>query len=612
MTASNQPFRKIDANEIAAYLRAKNIAYRDKGTDFECKDCPNCHKTREHSGQPANQWRLYVTKDGGAFFCHRCGWKGSFYELKGFHGDNVVSLHQFEKKVFKRPGSHVIQFETNVSENFLTEVELNSSLRGISRETLLAFHVGQHGANFMQEDGTWHPETSVTFPYYLDSTNIAFVKARSLKTKRNMKIEPKGAELIPFGLHLVPPGCEEVILTEGEWDAMAIWQATGFPAISLPNGAKSIPQETLQILKRFKKVVIAVDDDPPGIDCRNRLAERLGVKACTFVEWRKGQLEGPKDANDALLAGVNIMEAILSAKVFDHKSITTADDYRQAVYDGFTNKELALGHPFNTLPQFTKLVGGLRMGELTVLSGPTGCGKTALAAQTSIDLAMQGVPTLWGSFEISNEDLICRMLKHMGKKDFSLNIDKFDQTFERLASLPLWFMRFHGATKLEDVIDAMDYAVSVLDVRHIIIDNLQFMIGTIVGNEKFDQQNRVIDMVRDFKKERQIHVSLLAHPRKYDANKEMTEMDLFGSVKLSQDADNVFVIDPTGDYMRFTIRKCRKMGAYVQGAGTQSRKHFHYRFDKASETAVEVDMHHMQMLEQMARQQKARQQGAPQ
>jgi hypothetical protein len=270
---------------------------------------------------------------------------------------------------------------------------------------------------------------------------------------------------------------------------------------------------------------------------------------------------------------------------------------------GFTVTPLGEGQYFG----FT-LDGDRRflLGDFTVTHN------TALAAQTSIDLAMQGVPTLWGSFEISNEDLICRMLKHMGKKDFSLNIDKFDQTFERLASLPLWFMRFHGATKLEDVIDAMDYAVSVLDVRHIIIDNLQFMIGTIVGNEKFDQQNRVIDMVRDFKKERQIHVSLLAHPRKYDANKEMTEMDLFGSVKLSQDADNVFVIDPTGEYMRFTIRKCRKMGAYVQGAGTQSRKHFHYRFDKASETAVEVDMHLMQQLDQLARQQKARQQGAPQ
>jgi len=36
-------------------------------------------------------------------------------------------------------------------------------------------------------------------------------------------------------------------------------------------------------------------------------------------------------------------------------------------------------------------------------------------------------------------------------------------------------MNFHGGSDLEDVIEAMDFAVYQHDVEHIIIDNLQFM-----------------------------------------------------------------------------------------------------------------------------------------
>lgn len=37
--------------------------------------------------------------------------------------------------------------------------------------------------------------------------------------------------------------------------------------------------------------------------------------------------------------------------------------------------------------------------------------------------------------------------------------------------------RFHGSTMVDQVIDAMDYAVYVYDVSHIVLDNLQFMLS---------------------------------------------------------------------------------------------------------------------------------------
>ena len=58
-----------------------------------------------------------------------------------------------------------------------------------------------------------------------------------------------------------------------------------------------------------------------------------------------------------------------------------------------------------------KTLKGHRRGELTILTGPTGSGKTTLLSQLSIDLLKQGVPTLWGSFEIANRRLGITMLR---------------------------------------------------------------------------------------------------------------------------------------------------------------------------------------------------------
>jgi len=42
-------------------------------------------------------------------------------------------------------------------------------------------------------------------------------------------------------------------------------------------------------------------------------------------------------------------------------------------------------------PALNKIIGGHRRGELTILTGPTGSGKTTFISEYSLDLAEQGV-----------------------------------------------------------------------------------------------------------------------------------------------------------------------------------------------------------------------------
>lgn len=103
--------------------------------------------------------------------------------------------------------------------------------------------------------------------------------------------------------------------------------------------------------------------------------------------------------------------------------------------------------------------------------------------------------TLWGSFELKASRLGKLMMRQFCGFNVEEHLDRFEAISERFATLPLRFLRFFGTTDLDEVIDAMEYANNVYDVKHIIIDNLQFMMGHSQHFNKFDQQ----DLVRFFR-----------------------------------------------------------------------------------------------------------------
>ncbi len=45
---------------------------------------------------------------------------------------------------------------------------------------------------------------------------------------------------------------------------MAVNQKTGFPAISLPQGASNLPDSILPYLDRFTKIILWMDNDDAG------------------------------------------------------------------------------------------------------------------------------------------------------------------------------------------------------------------------------------------------------------------------------------------------------------------------------------------------------------
>lgn len=91
--------------------------------------------------------------------------------------------------------------------------------------------------------------------------NKAKLKGASKETKRYLRQYPSGPGSGFFGLNTIQTSDTSVVITEGEFDAMAVNQATGYPAISLPLGATSLPDSILSNLNQFEKIILWMDND---------------------------------------------------------------------------------------------------------------------------------------------------------------------------------------------------------------------------------------------------------------------------------------------------------------------------------------------------------------
>ena len=201
------------------------------------------------------------------------------------------------------------------------------------------------------------------------------------------------------------------------------------------------------------------------------------------------------------------------------------------------------------------------MGEFSILTGETGSGKTTFLTQLSLDFMQQRVPTLWGSFEIKNDKLVSLFLMQLAKKNLrQAPVKEIEYYAEILEKLPLYLLKFHGSQSLDEIMNTMNYAVYNFDIQNIVLDNLQFMVGVPTKQvNKFDYQDEIIHKIRKFATEKNIHLTLVIHPKKTDEALKISS--IFGTAKASQEADNIYIIQAYKGIRIMEIAKNRFDGA---------------------------------------------------
>ncbi|KAG7222291.1 hypothetical protein INR49_027295 [Caranx melampygus] len=247
------------------------------------------------------------------------------------------------------------------------------------------------------------------------------------------------------------------------------------------------------LTEQFKRVTLWLGGDIRSWEASKIFSRKLGLRRCSLVRPGEYRL----CPTEALAQGKNLSRIIKTSISAAHKSIVSFKQLREDVYGELLNTD---------------------QGELTVFTGPTGSGKTTFISEVALDLCMQGVNTLWGSFEINNVRLAKIMLTQFAMQRLEENLE-------------------------QTVLDTMQHAVYVYDINHVIIDNLQFMMGQEnLSVDKFAVQDHIIGAFRKFATNNSCHVTLIIHPRKEEDDRELQTASIFGSAKASQEADNVLIL----------------------------------------------------------------------
>lgn len=371
------------------------INLKGKTTGSIKTQCPKCSDERKNKRDAC----LSVDIAEGVYNCHHCGWKGTVNESK------------FEKKSYVVPQFNNTQLSDKTLDWFLK--------RGISKATLIRFGI--------TESVEWMPQSGqnmncINFNYLRDGkpVNVKFRDA-----KKGFKLV-KDAELIFYNQDSLL-GSDTAIICEGEIDCLSFHEAGLYSVVSVPNGASKGNQKLDYLdncwnhFEDKKKIILATDNDEPGIALRDELARRLGKERCWIFQYP----DECKDANDILVkGGANVLVKCMDYIVeYPIEGITSVEDLNDRINDIYKN-----GYPKGqkiAFDEFDKLMSW-RTGELTGVTGIPGSGKSEFMDQIMIKLAMIH-DWKWAVFSAENqpEELHFAKLaeKYVGKSFHAFNTE---------------------------------------------------------------------------------------------------------------------------------------------------------------------------------------------
>ena len=501
--------------------------------------CPQCSRQRHNKFDPCLS--VKIDERGAAWNCHHCGWSGGVIE------DSYRRQRQVKRQPHAKP--------TRELRPLTAEQIAWFGQRDITPETLTAAKVGS-AAVFIP--GAGRECEAVAFPYF---RNGECVNVKFRTTADKMFAQVKGAEKILYGIERTDPTVSDLVIVEGELDALACLESRIANAVSVPDGApKHVkdgeidPADDRKFdylrnceaeLTSFKRFILATDGDEPGHALAEELARRLGREKCSLVEWP----EGCKDANDVLMKlGPDDLAAVIqSARPYPIKSVYGVEHYKDAVFELYREGQK------RGLSSGWKALDGLYTvspGELTVVTGIPNSGKSEWVDALAVNLAHQHD---WRFGMCSFENQPPQHLSKLAEKYLlapfwegpTPRMDEWNllRALDWLGERFFFIRAEDESPTIEWVLEAAKALVLRHGIRGLVIDPFnELEHKRPSGMSETEYVSGMLSQVKRFAQNSGVHVWFIAHPKKMerDANGKPIQpglYDISGSAHWANKAD---------------------------------------------------------------------------
>lgn len=505
---------------ITSALESMGIPYTEQSGQIVTA-CPYC-------GKPDH---LYIDPGKRVFFCHQCKKPGTWRELSEQLGMNpAVKIQPVTKKEYRHPTE---EYVSSCHKKLLgpsgTKAVEYLYARKISLDTIHYFKLGIE----KKDDKEW-----IVMPYYSKGKPVN-VKYRSIPPAEKEFRRWKDGESTLFNQDVLKTLKDEdtVIITEGEFDTLALHSQGITDAVSTSVGANAIKPEWIDALERFKDIAIVYDNDEPGQKGAKELAKRLDLDRCRNVTLPE------KDANDFFMSGKTANEfrsIVAGATYFPVENIQTMEQVFRDLMASYDEKAKST----SLKPQWRSvenIQGPYEDGDLIVLSAKPKTGKSTYALNEALHHAKAGNPVLFFCLEMRPERVLKKCFQITGRlSEDSLNPAIMAKLYGELVDYPLYSGYVYKKCSLDVVVDTIKLGMKRYGFKLIIFDNLHFLARSLTHQvQEIGQITKTFKMLAE---ELSVPIVLIAQPRKINEDRVMSMDDLKDSSSIGADADTVVIL----------------------------------------------------------------------
>jgi len=508
-----------------AFLTAQGWSFKLRSGQLVL-DCPFCGKSEKFSMHP----------EEGVWHCWACPEKGNLFQLcqrLGLSGPGIQRLGQAIQAAPRRvPASQV---ET-MHQALLADAEglaYATTTRGWSVDVLKRLKTGLR----VDSRGKW-----LAFPW-LRKGDCRGVKYRILpayQANYPQRFDREaGCQSILFNRDAMDQH-DEIILASGESDALALLTLGFEQVIATTTGEGALPAADVDLLSKKTRVLVPFDNDAAGQRGAREVGKRIGFDRT----WLVPLPSGVKDVNEFLVGGGTREEferLLATAVQFDVPSVLSLSQAFDRLEEERTFGTWGDLDEMTPWPTVNRRVGGWRRGNLIVVSGPQGTGKTTWSLNVAAHWAAMGSPALVYCLEMSVEELVQHVLcAHYQLPEEQITAEVIGKARRDLADWPLYLGANPRATGRKEVMDLLAQAVRRYGLKLLVFDNLHMLARSV--EHRTEEVGVLTKTFKLFAMEHEIPVVLIAQPRKLSPHQIMTPWDLKDSVDIFSDADQIILL----------------------------------------------------------------------
>lgn len=504
-------FKPEDAENFARSIGAR---FFSTSRELFFETCPYCHQSKDKR-------TFSINLTSGKFHCFRasCNVSGNMLTLAK---DFDFSLGQNADEYY-RPTRHyrVWKKPEKIEPKEMSLAFLES--RGISAAT---------AKRYMVTDKEGKKGPVIVFPFLDESGELQMIKYRNPAPKEG---EPKewsepNCKPILFGMFQCDPDEKVLIITEGQMDSLSVAEAGYTNAVSVPTGAGGFTWVPYcwNWIEQFERIIVFGDHEKGHITLYAEMLQRWKSKVWCV---RPEDYLDCKDANDILrLYGKEqIRKCIQNAAQPPISNIIPLSDVEDIDLDDLEK----LGTGITKLDE--TLSGGLPFGQLILITGKSGDGKSTLGNQLIVNAIDYGyrvfiysgeLPNFmlrsWITLQAAGPDNIDAVKKYGGKAEYKVKpgVNKLIRHWlEGIA----WIFDNNGIpdedAEQERLADLLETVIERCGVRVILLDNLMTALDLEPGtaSDKYDRQSEFVKKLTRLAVSHNVLIILVAHKRKMGA-----------------------------------------------------------------------------------------------